>query len=48
MKGKSTCPQEWMTECWRGATARQIAAKFGVEDWRVVHRALLDAGAYRR
>ena len=43
---REPCPIEWQRMCWRGMTAKQIAAQVNVE-WRVVHRALLGCGAYR-
>lgn len=40
-------PQEWIREVRAGKSAKQIAAKFGIEKWRDVHVALMNCGAYR-
>lgn len=44
---KSKVPIEWVRLARQGRSAKWIAKALGIEDWRVVHRALLGSGAYR-
>jgi hypothetical protein len=44
---RDAIPQAWIVLAKQGRDAKWIAKELGVEDWRVVHRALMGCGAYR-